>query len=164
MLTFACPECRHNHDWPDDWLGERVDCPECGKLITLSRPQRGRSDEDEPERRDPPRRHYDDPDDRGDRDDRDDRDLRRSIKRRDYDDRDDEYARDGSRREITCPQCDYVGRPNVTKEMAENAWIFIVLGIFFLPLIILGVLMKDTWEVCPECRKRIRKVGGVTFG
>ena len=67
-------------------------------------------------------------------------------------------------RGITCPRCDYVGRPDLKKEMAENAMLFIILGIFFLPLLILGVLMKETWEVCPECRKKLRKVGGTTFG
>src|SRR5438105_2460040 len=125
MLTMACPECRREHDWPDDWEGDRVDCPTCGKVITLSRPDRGRrryDDEEEDDRRVSSRRNYDD---------EEDRDSRR-IRRR----RDDDVRSDGRRREITCPRCDYVGRPDVTKEMAENAWLFIVLGIFFLPLII----------------------------
>jgi hypothetical protein len=161
MLTIACPECRQDHDWPDDWLGDRVDCPSCGKVITLSRPRRDRRDDDREDDRDEDRdrvssrRNYDE----------DDRDSRRSSRRRrDEDDRDDGYARDGSRLEITCSRCDFHGRPHVRKEMAENAILFIVLGIFFIPLLILGVLMKQAWEVCPECGQKLRKVGGVTFG
>jgi len=151
MLTIACPDCRKDHDWPEDWVGDRVDCPSCGKVFTLERPRRSRRDEE------------DDRDDRRDRYyDEDDRDRRRI--RRDDDDDDREYARDGSRKRITCPRCDYEGRPRLKKEMAENAVLFIVLGIFFIPLLIMGVLMKETWEVCPECDKKLRKVGGMTFG
>jgi len=103
------------------------------------------------------RRNYDD--------DEGDRRPRRSRRRDDEDDEDDrDYARDGSRVKITCPRCDYVGRPEVRKEMAENAWLFIIIGVFFLPLLILGVLMKEQWEACPECGKKIRKFGGMTFG
>jgi DNA-directed RNA polymerase subunit RPC12/RpoP len=156
MLTIECPQCGKDHDWPDDWVGDRVDCPSCGKVFTLERPRRGRRDDDEEdERRVSSRRHYDDEDD--------DRGRRRSFRRDEDEDRRGR-ARDGSRKEITCPRCDYVGRPRLNKEMAENALLFIILGIFFLPLLILGVLMKDTWEVCPECGKKLRKVGGMTFG
>jgi hypothetical protein len=177
MLTIACPECQKRHDWPDDWLGERVNCPECNKLITLSRPERGRPWEDEKEEREPPRSRYrgdeEDPDrepprrrsrDDDEEDDRDRR-VRRSVRRRDDDDEyDDRFVTDRPRREITCPRCDYVGRPDVTQEMAENFWLFIVLGIFFWPLLILGILMKQKWEVCPDCRHKLRKLGGTTFG
>lgn len=154
MITIACPDCGKDHDWPDDWMGDRVDCPSCGKVFTLSRPRSRRRDDDDRDDRDDrfSRRRYDD---------EDDRDRRRSIRR--DDDRDD-YRRDGSRREITCSRCDYVGRPRVSKEMAENAVLFIVLGIFLWPLLIMGILMKDTWEVCPECGQKLRKVGGMTFG
>src|SRR4051794_15216677 len=115
MLTFACPECRKHHDWPDDWLGERVDCPECGKLITLSRPEpKRREDDDRDDRREPRRRDYDEerpePRRRERGYDEDDRDVRRAIKRRDYDDDEyeDRFASDRPRREVTCPRCDYV--------------------------------------------------------
>lgn len=138
MITFACPECRREHDWADDWAGDSVDCPACGELITLPRARRDDRDDDRYEDRD-----------------RDDR-------RRRFDD--DDYRRDGSRRKITCSRCDFTGRPEVVKEMAENAWLFIVLGIFFWPLLIFGLLMKDTWETCPDCGKRLRKVGSSTFG
>lgn len=164
MLTFACPSCRQSADWPDDWRGETVDCPFCGKCLELTNPE-------------PPRREYGDDRDhdrrgrRGrdgrDRDDRGRPDRLEVVSRRDRDDEGydrDDRDRSVRRREVRCPSCGCRDVPILSKEMAENAWLFIVLGILFWPLIIVGVLMKETWEVCPECRRKIKKVGSPTFG
>jgi hypothetical protein len=144
MLKCACPSCDHPSEWPDDWGGEKVDCPSCHRPMKLAHPRRGR-DEDEDEGRDErlevTRRRF--------RDEEDDRDYR--------DDR------PGRRGRIVCMGCDYRGRPEILKVMSETAWVLIVIGLFFWPLIIVGALMRDTWEVCPECGRRIRKVGS-SFG
>jgi LITAF-like zinc ribbon domain len=149
MITFACPACRGNSDWPDDWLGERVDCPHCGARLELSARRRD------------------------DRDDRIDRIDRREVvprRRRERDHVRDDFVRDDYRedrprkREMTCPECGCQDVPDEVKDMSEISWVLIVIGIFFWPLLIIGILMKDTWEVCPECRKRLRKVAGPTLG
>lgn len=142
MMTFACPGCRENSEWPDDWVGERVDCPHCGARLELTAQRRRRRDEDEDRDRYSNRRE--------ERDDRDDFRIRRDDRPR--------------RRAVTCPQCGCHDVPDEVKDMSEMSWVLIVIGIFFLPLLIIGILMKDTWEVCRECRKRLRKVAGPTLG
>ncbi len=142
MFTFACPSCRERSEWRDDWDGDRVDCPSCHEPMKLRRP---RYDEDD-DRLEIVRRRWDEDDER-----EDDRPRSRRRRRDEYD-------------EFTCFACDYRGRPRHVKEMAEMAWVLIVIGILFWPLLVLGILMRETWEVCPDCGRRGRKVGGTTFG
>jgi hypothetical protein len=88
---------------------------------------------------------------------------------RDEDDTDDDdrLTRRSRRRSLTCdcPNCDREVSPYERKEIAVEGWIVLgVLLFVFWPLCFIGLFMKSTFEVCPECGFKIRKVGSMTFG
>jgi hypothetical protein len=63
-----------------------------------------------------------------------------------------------------CPYCGSREQPELQKETASIGWIlFVVLLLFFFPLCWLGIFMRETWEVCWECGRKVRKVGEATL-
>ncbi len=181
MLAFTCPHCRTRLSAPDAHEGRQITCQVCGQLVQLpgkapaqtvpeqekrspspepdERPSRRngerrssrRHDEDERDEDRPSRRRHED-----------DRDEDRPSRRR-YEDRDDREDRPRRGRREECPECGSRRRPRVEAQMATISIVLICIGIFFWPLILVGIFLRERWEVCDDCGHKLRQVSGPEF-
>jgi hypothetical protein len=62
-----------------------------------------------------------------------------------------------------CRECGYCGRLLVRPKMADVDIALTITGIVCWPLIIAGVLLKDDYEVCPDCGADGDKINGPHF-
>jgi predicted RNA-binding Zn-ribbon protein involved in translation (DUF1610 family) len=66
-------------------------------------------------------------------------------------------------RPFRCPECGSRARPDTRKQIATLGWVFIGVGVLFWPLIILGIFLKDTWQVCSDCGCKVKMLRGTEF-
>jgi DNA-directed RNA polymerase subunit M/transcription elongation factor TFIIS len=65
------------------------------------------------------------------------------------------------RRSFRCPHCGATDPPAVTTAVSTTGWTLFGVGIFvFFPLAFLGLLIRDNWQACVRCGRRIRPMGG----
>jgi transcription elongation factor Elf1 len=154
----------------DDQGGRRVACAECGRPFeapaatystvvlpwddragaaqsSAEPPPLPEDEQDRPHRRPPP-----EVDELEEVDE--DNDYRR---RRPRDRRRDRYDRYGRFR---CPFCGSRDEPRITKKLGGASIALIIVGIFFWPLILIAILLQETWLTCRECGERVRQVDG----
>lgn len=190
-MLYKCPSCKGKMDVPDTYAGQKVQCPDCGQKLAIPPKERNKTvlaerewdepvrkvrDEDDDRHRDreDEDRHRDRDDDRSrrvsrrdDRDDYDDRDRRGSRDRRRDDDRDwrddDRDWRDDERRYVVCRNCGWDDLPRRETKISGAGIVLIVIGIFFWPLIIVGIFMREEWDVCRDCGTKMR-CRGSKFG
>jgi hypothetical protein len=181
MPSVRCPVCLISYELAPEEAGGKIQCRVCGQKMRVAAPPAGENKTvmvrwEEPEavpapppvrrqdRRppdDPPpvraSRHADDDED----EDPDDRPRRRRRRRHeeDYDDRPGRY----------CRHCDRRVRPDVSSRMAQPwSLVCFIVGavlVFFLlgiALIIIGALLKQRVEYCPDCGDELH-VGDVGF-
>ncbi len=146
MIHYRCPTCRSPLESRDSEAAQKVACPTCGQRMEVPRPAKTPLPVD-----------------------RDD-DLPVKRRGRSRSDDIDDLPTRGSRRrnrdpDCECPNCGSTEPPYERKEMAQEGWIvLVVLLLTFFPLFFLGLLMKQSYEICWDCGYKIRKVGGITFG
>lgn len=64
--------------------------------------------------------------------------------------------------QITCPFCHQAITPNRYTKISTGGWVMIIVGLIFTPillgiiLIFVGISMKDSYAVCPNCRMNLR--------
>lgn len=168
MPNIRCPVCLITYAVAPDPSGAKIQCRVCGQKMRVAPPPAGdnktvlvRWEEPEAEPVRPPtveplpaRARRDDDEEE------DDRPRRRKRRRRDDDDRRTRY----------CHHCDRRVRPEVSRRMAQPwsliciivgaVMVFFVLGI---ALIIIGALLKQRVEICPDCGDELH-VGEAEFG
>jgi DNA-directed RNA polymerase subunit RPC12/RpoP len=147
MIHYACPACETHLSSPDAHAGTKLPCPTCGQRLrvpavvnhtVLARPLPPSAGDAQPAQAQPDR-----PLDvlevvEGDRDNR-------------------------PRPRWCCRECGYRGRPLVRPKMADAGIALTIAGIVCWPLIVAGVLLKDDYEVCPDCGTYGDKVNGPHF-
>lgn len=66
-----------------------------------------------------------------------------------------------NRVQITCPFCHQAITPNRYTKISTGGWVMIVIGLIFTPillgiiLIFVGISMKDSYAICPNCKMRL---------
>jgi DNA-directed RNA polymerase subunit RPC12/RpoP len=55
-----------------------------------------------------------------------------------------------------CPYCGSTQRPHTLQKVSTGGWIvFAVMLLVCFPLFFIGLLMKDTYQVCGQCGVRL---------
>lgn len=172
MPNIRCPVCLITYEVAPDPSGAKIQCRVCGQKMRVAPPPAGENKTvlvrwEEPEA-EPVRRPADEPPPartrRDDDEEADDRPRRRKRRRRD-----EEYDDDDHRTRY-CHHCDRRVRPEISRRMAQPwsliciivgaAMVFFVLGI---ALIIVGALLKQRVEKCPDCGDELH-LGEVGIG
>ena len=133
MIRFRCKCCNFQLERPDSDEKTTLSCPECREICHV--PAKDREDryerEDENERDEPPRR--------GSR-----------VRDHDEGEGDDRPRRGG---QFRCPFCGTNETPTVSRRISTGGWItFAVLLIMCFPLFWIGLLIKEDFSTCYDCR------------
>jgi hypothetical protein len=151
MLTFSCPTCGTRHSAPDAHRGQQITCQVCkapirvpgeAREVLVVAPMEER--EEAPRERRPSRPPA----------------ARRSRWEDEDDDGDDRDRRPGRRRRGPCPECGSTARPREVTHLTPASVVFFVLGMLFLPVVLLGLYNLECWEECQDCRSKLRRLPG----
>ncbi len=151
MILYSCPTCGAKLEAEEHCAGQKHPCPQCEQRLQVP-PSRNKTVLGKPL----------------------DKDNKTVLGKPLHDpvvlelaDEDDGYRVSRRRRRYSpfeCPYCGSREKPELKKETATVGWImFAVLLLFFFPLCWLGIFMRETWEACWECGRKVHKVEDVTL-
>ncbi len=90
----------------------------------------------------------------------DDRPRRRRRRRADEEEVDDyRYPRRRGAAYRPCPRCGCTDYPRQQTRFGGASIALLIIGILFLPLIIVAFFVQEKWDVCPDCGELLRQTG-----
>lgn len=54
-----------------------------------------------------------------------------------------------------CPYCDCDELPRRETRISTAGWIVLILLLLFFPINLIGLFLRDTYHVCPDCGLRV---------
>jgi DNA-directed RNA polymerase subunit M/transcription elongation factor TFIIS len=149
MIRYTCPSCKTLLESPDHKVGTQVACPTCEKRLRVPMPGNGQMQPAPASRKDD----YPVLEEIAE-DERDDVELDRPRR-----------SRPRRKSRFKCRECGSRRRPVEKTEISQTGWIlFIVLLLVFWPLCFIGLMQKETYEVCDDCGARLKPKRGGSSG
>jgi hypothetical protein len=169
MIYFNCTKCNTKLSAPPGSEGGQCDCPTCNTRLDIPgaapaprERARNYADEDRPSSRRKPAEDYEE----------EERPSRRRqerydppARREDYDDRPSRRRRDEeeddrpSRRRrggFECPYCGSDEPPATRSQMSQGGLVVLIIMLLLCwPLFWIGLLMKEEYQVCADCGRRL---------